>query len=208
MVISPKGKQGAAELILRQTEQKIGLILGAIGRTLEQPAAALLIELHPSVVAGGQRIGANLLGDDQQLIELQMIVAQAARNGSASGEILLHEGTHHFALKTVFVIDHVIRNADGLGDAARVINIVERAAASLDRLGHAVVAGQAALVPELHGQADDVVSLGAQHGRDGRGIDSARHGYGDGLWNSASTISYLASSPGLALLRDVTDNPV
>jgi hypothetical protein len=43
------------------------------------------------------------------------------------------------------------------------------------------VSGEAALVPELHGQADNVVSFGAQHGRDGGGIDSPRHGYGDGL---------------------------
>ena len=40
--------------------------------------------------------------------------------------------------------------------------------------------GQTALVPELHGQADDVVALGTQHGRDGGGVNSSRHGYGDG----------------------------
>ena len=68
-----------------------------------------------------------------------------------------------------------------LGHAAGVVNVVERAAASLHRLGHALVSGQTALVPELHGQADDVVSVGAQHGRDGGRIHTARHGYGDGL---------------------------
>jgi len=52
------------------------------------------------------------------LIKLQMIVAEAARNRSSPRQILLHKGTHHIALKTVFVVDHVIRNADGLRDAA------------------------------------------------------------------------------------------
>ena len=73
-----------------------------------------------------------------------------------------------------------------LRHAARVVDVVERAAASLHRLRHALVSGQAALVPQLHGQADDVVPLGAQHGRDGGGIHTARHGYGDGLWCSTS----------------------
>jgi hypothetical protein len=41
--------------------------------------------------------------------------------------------------------------------------------------------GEAPLVPELHGQADNVVALGAEYGRDGGGIDTARHGYGDGI---------------------------
>jgi hypothetical protein len=31
----------------------------------------------------------------------------------------------------------------------------------------------------LHGQADDVVAFGAQHGRDGGGVHTARHRYGN-----------------------------
>ena len=138
------------------------------------------IKLHLRVVARRQRIRANLLRDDQQLIELQMVVAKAARNGRASGKILLNERTHHIALKALLVIDHVVGDADGLGDAARVVNIIQRATASLHRLGHALMAGQAALVPELHGQANDFVALGAQHGRDGGGVNSTGHGDGNG----------------------------
>ena len=110
-----------------------------------------------------------------------MIVAEAAGDGRAPGKILLDERTNHVALEALLVIDHVVRDADLLGDAAGVVNIVERAAASLHGLGHALLAGEAALVPELHGQADDVVSLGAQHGRDGGRVHTARHGYGDGF---------------------------
>ncbi len=132
-------------------------------------------------MAGGNAFGANLLRDDEKLIKLQMIVAEAAGDGGASRQIFGDEGAHHVALEALFMIDDVVRNADVLGHAARVVDIVERAAAAGYLLGHAFVSGEAALVPELHGQADDVVSLGAQHGRDGGGIDSARHGYGDGL---------------------------
>jgi len=44
-----------------------------------------------------------------------------------------------------------------------------------------LVPGQPPLVPELHGQADNVIPFRPQHGRDSRGIDSARHGCGDGF---------------------------
>src|ERR1700733_25853 len=82
-------KQRVAELILSETKQKIGLILGGIRWTLKQPASGLVIELNSGVVAGGQRVRANLLRHDQQLIKLQMVVAQAARNGCAPRQILL-----------------------------------------------------------------------------------------------------------------------
>src|ERR1700734_362686 len=174
-------KKRAAELILGQTEQKISLILRGICRTLEQPAAALLIELNSRVVTSGERVRADLLSDNQQLVELQMVVAQAARDGRAPGQIFLDEGLHDVALEPVFVIDYVIWDAQSFSNAAGVVDIVERTATALPRLGHAFVSGEPTLVPELHGQADDLVSVGAQHGRDGRGVDSARHGYGDGF---------------------------
>ena len=110
-----------------------------------------------------------------------MVVAQAAGDRRASRQILFDERLHDLALESVFMIDHVIRDAESLGDTARVVDIVERAAAALHCFRHAFVPSQTALVPQLHGQADDVVSLGAKHGRDGRRVDSARHGYGDGF---------------------------
>ena len=78
------------------------------------------------------------------------------------------------------MIDHVVGDAQRLGYAASVVDVVDRTAASLDGLRHACVSGEAALVPELHGQADDGAPFGAQHGRYGRGVDSSRHGNGDG----------------------------
>jgi hypothetical protein len=133
-------------------------------------------------MAGSYTLGADLARDHQKLIELEMIVAEAAGDGSAPGKILFHERADNLALETLLMIDYVIRNADVLGDAAGVVDIVERAAASLHGLRHAFVTGEASLVPELHGQADDGVSLGAKHGRDGGGIYTARHSYGNGLW--------------------------
>jgi hypothetical protein len=46
-------------------------------------------------------------------------------------------------------------------------------------LGHAFVAGEAALVPELEGEADEGCPWRVQQRGDGGGVDSAGHGYGD-----------------------------
>jgi hypothetical protein len=128
-----------------------------------------------------QQLSADLPRRDQQLIELQMVVAQAARNRRATGEILGDKWPHHVLLETLLLADHVIRNAESLGHTARVVHIVDGAAASVDRFGHAVVTGKPPLVPQLQRESHNRVTLLTQHGRDGGRIHTARHGYGDGL---------------------------
>ena len=60
------------------------------------------------------------------------------------------------SLETLLVIDHVVRNTDVLGDAASIVDIVEANSSVLH--GRACRrASQPALVPELHGEADDVI---------------------------------------------------
>ncbi len=65
-----------------------------------------------------------------------------------------------------------------LRDALGVIDIVERAAAMLR--GHvALKFGQAALIPELHREADNRTALLLQNGGDGGRVHAAGHGHGD-----------------------------
>src|SRR5579863_5901109 len=111
-------KQGSAELLLGKSEQEISLILRRIGSALQKPAAARLVELDPCVMSSGQSVGANLLGNNKELVKLQVIVAQAAGDRRAPGKIFLDKGPDHFPLEALFVIHDIIRNAQGLGDAA------------------------------------------------------------------------------------------
>src|SRR6266852_3191120 len=115
-------------------------------------------------MTGRDFIGTNLLSHNEKLVKLQVIVAKTARDRRAPGKILLNERTHHIPFKALFVINDVEGDAKGLGDAASIVDIVDRTAAALDGFGHAFVSGETALIPELHGQADDVVAFGAQHG--------------------------------------------
>ena len=130
---------------------------------------------------GCEEVGTDLARHDQQLIELKMVIAEAAWNRSSSGKVLLNERPDDLALEAIFVVDDVVWNSDGLRDGSRVVDVVERATATLHGLGHAFLAGEAALIPELHGEAHHIVALCAKHGRDSRGIDSARHSHRDGL---------------------------
>jgi hypothetical protein len=67
-----------------------------------------------------------------------------------------------------------------LGDGSRVVHIIERATAVLHRAIRMKL-GEAAVVPELHGQSHDGLVQLAQDGRDRGRIHAAGHGYGGKL---------------------------
>src|SRR6185437_2943590 len=68
-----------------------------------------------------------------------------------------------------FVVQHIMWNADPLGNIARIVNVLTGAACAL-------AMGRRAMVVELQRDADDVVTLRLQQRRRHRGIDAARHG--------------------------------
>jgi len=91
---------------------------------------------------------------------------------------LLDEGADYAGFELFFEVDYVVRKIQVLGYALGVVDVVERAAAVL---GGAVALEfrETALIPELHGEADDGVVLLEEDGGYRGGIDTARHGYGD-----------------------------
>ncbi len=81
-------------------------------------------------------------------------------------------------LEALFEVDHVVGDAEVLRDEARVVDVVERAAAAgCAAFGHKF--GEPPLVPKLHGEADDLVAAALQQACDDGAIHSARHGDGD-----------------------------
>src|SRR5215472_1491913 len=88
-------KTRAAQLLLGKAEKKIGLVLGWISGAQEQPAVALRRKLAASVVPSRQQVSADLPCGNQQLVKLQMVVAQAAGNRRPAGNIFVNERTHH-----------------------------------------------------------------------------------------------------------------
>ena len=123
-------------------------------------------------MSGRKRGGAELARGLEQIAKLDRAVALDARHrrlarGVAVGEIV----DHRFA-KTVLVVQHVMRNADPLGDIAGIVDVLPGAAGAL-------AMGGRAMIVELQRDADDVVAFGLQQRSRHRGIDAAGHGDDD-----------------------------
>ena len=134
---------------------------------------------HAGVVAGGDAIGADLTRGDEELIELHVIVAHGAGDGRAAFEVIRDERTNDVELELALEIHDVKRDAEMFGDAAGVVHVVVRAAAMP---GGAVILQlrQAALIPELHGEADNGLRAVVEDGGDRGAVHAAAHGDGDG----------------------------
>ena len=161
-------------MFLLEAEQEIGLILGVIQRAQQFVAPRDFVAANPGVVAGRQAVGADLARGHEQRIELHVVVAHRARNRRAAREIFLDKRLHHGFLESLLVIHNVVRHAEVLGHALGVINVVERAAALAVR-AVAVELRQAALVPQLHRQADDGKAALLQDRGNGRAVHAAAH---------------------------------
>jgi hypothetical protein len=110
------------------------------------------------------RLGVEPLGPLDERGELQIAVAVHARDRRPARRVLADEVRDDVLFERPLEIDDVMRNADRGGDAARVIQVVERAAAAERDLA-------VRLIVQLHRQPDDVVPLA----REKRGGHRAVH---------------------------------
>ena len=149
------------ELLLRQREQEIRLILGRIDGAPEQESSGRFVALDPGVVAGGHPVRAEPAAPIGERGELQVAVAVRAGQRRPPRRILPHEVRDDHLFELPLEVDDVVGNLQRGGHAPRVVEIVDRTAAAKRPL----VAG-APCVVELHGQTDDVMPLlGQQRGR-------------------------------------------
>ena len=101
---------------------------------------ALVSELNADAPAARASAGAG----DAQLTRLREWLEQVVRRSAS--DLLLVAGAPPsmridggvVPLEAIFLIDHVVRNAEHLSHVPRVIDVVNRTAPSLHRLGHAV----------------------------------------------------------------------
>src|SRR6266446_2946664 len=106
------------------------------------------------VVTGCKTFSADLAGHAQKGFKFHIRIAIRTGNGRAASKIVVHEGADHARLELFFEVHNVMREIEVLGDALRVVDVFERAAAVLCGAG-ALQFGEATLVPKLHGETDD-----------------------------------------------------
>ena len=144
------------QLLLRQSKEEVGLVFRTIDAAQKLVTAGFRVAPDARVMAGGDALRADLPRRGEELRELDFGIAKAARDGGLAGQIALHERPHHGSFKLLFQVDDVVGNVEKVGHGARIVDVVERAAApagvaALARL-LAQQLRQAALVPKLHGQ--------------------------------------------------------
>ena len=160
-------KAQEVELLARGREQEIALVAVGI-RGADQRARSVGEAARGDVMPGGQRRGAELARGLQQIAELDRAVALDARHRRLAGGIAVGEIVDHLLAESALVVQHVMRNADPLGDVAGIVDVLPGAAGAL-------AMGGRAMVVELQRDADDVVAFRLQQRGRRRGIDAARH---------------------------------
>ena len=108
-----------------------------------------------------------------QARELHLGVAAGAGNRRAPLEVVADERGHDTVVEGALEVHDVVRDPEPAGHGARVVEVVERAAATERGTG------PLGLVVELHGHAQDVVALLLEQRRGERGVHSSRHGDDD-----------------------------
>ncbi len=120
-------------------------------------------------MAGRQHRRAQVARGMQQIVEFDRLIAFHAGHRRLAGNIALGKAVDHRFPEPGLVIEDVMRNADALGNGARVMDVAAGAAGALAMRCRAVIV-------KLQRDADDVVA-GVRQDRGGdRGIDATGHG--------------------------------
>jgi hypothetical protein len=118
-------------------------------------------------VPRGDPLARRRVGLAQQVAELGERVAAHARDRRAAARVLVHEVVAPRRARSGLEVEHVVRHAEPLAHAPRVVDRVERAARAV---GHVV-----AVAEELHRRPDHVVALLDEQRRRDRRVDAAAH---------------------------------
>ena len=162
-----EGKAQVVDLLLGGGEQEVALVAVGVRRPVQRPVRP--IGPGADIVAGRQRVGAEILRGRQQIGEFDRLVAGDAGNGRLARDVAFGERIDHRLAEAFLVVEYIVGNSDGFGNAAGVVDILAGAA------GADAVGGRAVVV-ELQRDAHDIVAFaGEQAGDDGR-IDATRHG--------------------------------
>src|SRR6202007_929179 len=118
------------ELLVRGGKEEIALIALLLARAIERAAAARE-RPRGDVMSGRQHLGAELARGREQIAELDRLVALDARHRRLAGRVALGEAVDHRFLEAALIVEHVVRNADVGGDAARIVDVAAGAAGAL-----------------------------------------------------------------------------
>ena len=168
---SPRGETQEIELLGCGGVEEVALVASRIQGAVEA-APAGFEGATGHVMAGRQHVGIEVAGGGQKIAELDRAVALDAGDRRLAGQIALGETVDHRFPEAVLVIEDVVRDAERLGDPARIVNVLARAAGTL-------AMDRRPMVVELQRDPDDIVALLAEQACHHGGIYAAGHGDDD-----------------------------
>ena len=143
------------KLLAGRAEQEIALVAILVARA-EEPTAAAGQDARRDVVTRRQNLRTEFARGVQEIVKFDRHVAVDAGDRRLAFDIALRETVDHRFLEAALVIEHVMRDADAVGNIARIVNILPRAAGAL------AVLGRRAVVVKLQRNADHVVTFGLE----------------------------------------------
>ena len=181
------GKERSRELIARDAEEDVRLVLGAVDAAGQ--ARAIITRDDPRVVAGGHEVAAELGRVVVELAELEPVVAANARIGRAAACVLILEVADD-ATKVLLEVDDVEGNVEPCGDEACIAGVVDRAASLMPDLeglggsGHVARRGvdgrdlveRFSRRAETHKDPNDIEAAPLQQRRGNGRVNASRHG--------------------------------
>jgi hypothetical protein len=160
------------ELLFGKRVEEVALVLVAIFGAMELDPVA--VPHRPRVVARRHLRSAEPIGQREELGHFDGAVARDAGAGRAAREVGVDERIDDFTREELAPVERVVGNAEVVGDAAGVVLVLRSAAAP----AHRSVVG---VVPEMQGDADDVVAPVDEPRRGDGGIHPPAHGHDDAL---------------------------
>ena len=141
-----QGKAQKIEFGARRRKQEIALVAGGVTGAVQLGPVGAGQPAH--IMPGGERRSAEIARGGEQVAKLDALVAADARHRRLAAAIRFGEILDHLGAKPALVIEHVMGDAEPVGDARRVANILPGAARPLSP-------GCGPMVVKLQGDADD-----------------------------------------------------
>src|SRR5579859_7868671 len=168
---SAQGEKDAAEVMLLQRVQHVGLVLARIQCLLEYKLRAVLIVLDSCIVSCCNKIHTKLVCTAEKSVKAHELIAAHAWVWCTALQVLPCEIIHHGVRKLLPKIWNVVGNIQCGGHAARVVDRVD-SAATLHGSG---VLKHAGPVPDLHRDANDTVPRLGKQCRADRAVNATTH---------------------------------
>jgi hypothetical protein len=162
LVHTANGQHQERQLVLAQIPEDITLILLVVSTAREKMLSPACHDLR--VVTSGDRVEAETDSSLEEQVELNMAIALDARIRRLARRVASYEGLDDVALELRGVIEHVMVNAEHLGDSARVVDVGDRTAT---RVRHPA--------PQLQGRANHLMALLEEEPSGHRRVNASAH---------------------------------